>query len=457
MPQGRARWLSSRRRRRPSPPSPQRGATALPAARSSPRRARRSRKTSTSSWTRSTTSWRRTPRSSSRATCSGAASNECRSTSTAASSASRSSRSTSPAPRPSSRVPAAPASRSCASYRSSASKPPARSSRPPCRAAAAAAAAVPATERPLRSRLLLMDLRRLEIFAKVAELGSFSRAAEALFLTQPTISEHIRGLEDELGVQLLDRLGRRATTTRAGDLMLGYARRLLALSREARQALDQFQGRLSGQLVVGGSTIPGEYLLPALIGQFKAKYPDISISLLIGDSRQVTTWVDEGRAEVGVVGARPGLRTLVSRALMPDELGVVLPADPPWAGRKGVTLADLRREPMIVREQGSGSREALEHALGQANADLTAFRVVGEMGSTQAIKQAVRSGVGISIISRRAVDDECRANLLSCVTLKDLRVSGFFYLITHRDRSRSPLAQAFVHFVESQLPSRASQ
>src|SRR5207249_9943877 len=121
------------------------------------------------------------------------------------------------------------------------------------------------------------------------------------------------------------------------------------------------------------------------------------------------------------------------------------------------TLADLKREPLIVREQGSGSREALEHALGEANVDLTALRVVGEMGSTQAIKQAVRSGVGISIISKRAVDDECKAALLSCVKLKDLRVSPFFYLITHRARSRSPLAQAFVDFVESQLPTRASQ
>ena len=301
-----------------------------------------------------------------------------------------------------------------------------------------------------------MDLRRLEIFAKVAELGSFSRAAEALFLTQPTISEHIRALEDELGVQLLDRLGRGATTTRAGDLMLGYARRLLALAREARQALDQFQGRLSGQLVVGGSTIPGEYLLPALIGQFKAKYPDISISLLIGDSRQVTAWIEDGRAEVAVVGARPGARTLVSRELIPDELVLVVPADHAWAGRKSVALADLRREPMIVREQGSGSREALEHALGEANVDLTAFRIVGEMGSTQAIKQAVRSGVGLSIISRRAVEDECRARLLACLKLKDLSVSRFFYLVTHRDRSRSPLAQAFVEFLESESPAEPS-
>jgi DNA-binding transcriptional LysR family regulator len=149
-----------------------------------------------------------------------------------------------------------------------------------------------------------MDIRRLEIFAKVAELGSFSRAAEALFLTQPTISEHVRALEDELGVQLLDRLGRGATPTRAGQLLLGYARRMLTLSREAHQALERFQGRMSGELVVGGSTIPGEYVLPALIGQFKTKYPDISISLLIGSSRQVSEWLEEGRVEVGVVGAR---------------------------------------------------------------------------------------------------------------------------------------------------------
>src|SRR6185369_14585043 len=108
-----------------------------------------------------------------------------------------------------------------------------------------------------------------------------SRAADALFLTQPTVSEHIRALEDELGVQLLDRLGRGAAPTRAGQLFLSYTQRILALSREARQAIDQFQGRMSGELVVGGSTIPGEYVLPGLIAEFRAKYPDVSIALQI--------------------------------------------------------------------------------------------------------------------------------------------------------------------------------
>jgi DNA-binding transcriptional LysR family regulator len=301
-----------------------------------------------------------------------------------------------------------------------------------------------------------MDLRRLEIFAKVAELGSFSRAAEALFLTQPTISEHVRALEDELGVQLLDRLGRGAMPTRAGQLLLGYARRMLTLSREAHQALERFQGRMSGELVVGGSTIPGEYVLPALIGQFKAKYADISISLLIGSTRQVSDWVDDGRVEVAVVGARPAARTLEAKELMPDELVVVVPAAHPWATRRVTTLADLQKEPMVVRERGSGSREALEHALQEAGITLASLRIVGEMGSTQAIKQAVRAGLGIALISKRAVEDECRAGLLACVKVKDLRIARAFHLVTHRDRTRSPLAEAFVEFIESQRADRTS-
>jgi DNA-binding transcriptional LysR family regulator len=257
-------------------------------------------------------------------------------------------------------------------------------------------------------------------------------------------------------VQLLDRLGRGAATTRAGHLLLGYAQRLLTLSREARQAIDQFQGRLSGELIIGGSTIPGEYVLPALVGQFKAKQAEISIVLLIGDSRQVTEWVEDGRVELGVVGARPAQRILEARELMPDELVVVVPAEHAWARRHNVTLAEVQAEPMVVRERGSGSRQALEQALGDAGTSLTAFKIVGEMGSTQAIKQAVRAGVGVSLISRRAVEDECRAGVVSCLTIERLDVQRAFYLVTHRDRTRSPLGLAFLAFLESHFPSPVS-
>ena len=301
-----------------------------------------------------------------------------------------------------------------------------------------------------------MDLRRLEVFAKVAELGSFSRAAQALALTQPTVSEHVRVLEDELGIQLLDRLGRGAAPTRAGQLLLGYAQRMLTLSREAHQALDHFRGRLSGELIIGGSTIPGEYVLPALIGQFKAKQADISIVLLIGDSRQVSEWVEEGRVELAVVGAPPPHRVLDARELMGDELVVVVPASHGWAVRAAVTLPELKAEPMVVRERGSGSREALERALATADSSLAEFRIVGEMGSTEAVKQAVRANVGVAIISKRAVDDECRAGLVSCVKIANMPVARAFYLVTHRERSRSPLALAFLAFLESQFPAAGS-
>ena len=295
-----------------------------------------------------------------------------------------------------------------------------------------------------------MDLRQLEIFVKVAELGSFSKAAEALFLTQPTVSEHIRSLEDELGVRLLDRLGRGAVVTKGGALLQGYAQRLLALSREARQAMESFQGRMSGDLLVGASTIPGEYILPGLIGRFKEKFPDIAITLLIGDSQTVTEWVAEGRAEVGVVGARSGPRSVEFRELLPDDIVLIVSAAHPWHGRKQVTLDELRAEPLLLRERGSGTRAALESALAASAADLSAFRVVGEMGSTQAIKQAVKAGVGVSLVSRRAVEDESRSGAVWCLRVKDLKIARAFYLATHRERSRSPLAEAFRAFVEAE-------
>ena len=295
-----------------------------------------------------------------------------------------------------------------------------------------------------------MDLRQLEIFAKVAELKSFSRAAEALSLTQPTVSEHVRSLEDELGVRLLDRLGRGASATPAGQLLLHHSLRLLALAREARQAMDGFLGRMSGELLVAASTIPGEYILPPLIGRFKEKFPDISITLLIGDSQAAVEWVSEGRAELGVVGAKLPQRGVDYRELMADEIVVIVPAGHPLQGRAEVTVDELRAEPLIIRERGSGTRAALERALGEAGLDLNAFRVVGEMGSNQAIKQAVKARVGVSLVSRRAVDDECRLGLLGCVPLGDLSVARSFHLAFHKERSRSPVADAFRVFMEAE-------
>jgi len=292
-----------------------------------------------------------------------------------------------------------------------------------------------------------MDLRQLEVFAQVVETRSFSRAAESLRLSQSTVSEHVRLLEEELGTRLLDRLGRETVPTRAGELLHGYARRLLTLRTEARQALDQFLGRVSGVLVVGASTIPGEYVLPPLIGRFRERYPEVGITLQISDTRGIVQAVLDGQVELGLVGAHPQHRGLEVTELMPDELVVVVPPGHAWFGRREATLDDLRREPLIVREPGSGSRGAFERALQAARVELDAFRIVAEMGSTSAIKQAVKAGVGLSIVSRRAVEDECAHGLLAWVALRDLPVTRHFYVVTHGARSRSPLCAAFLDFL----------
>lgn len=292
-----------------------------------------------------------------------------------------------------------------------------------------------------------MDFRQLEVLAQVVETRSFSRAAEALRLTQSTVSEHIRLLEDEVGTRLFDRLGRETVPTRAGELLYTHAQRLLALRTEARQALEQFLGQVSGVLTVGASTIPGEYVLPPLIGKFREKFPKVSIALQISDTRGIVDTVLDGRVEVGLVGARPDHRSLQAIELMPDELVAVVPPGHPWFGREVVTLDDLKAEPLIVREPGSGSRQALETALDDAGPGLDGMRVIAEMGSTSAIKQAVKAGVGVSIISKRAVEEECRHGLLWCVKIQGLRFTRHFYVVTHASRSRSPLCQAFLDFL----------
>ncbi len=292
-----------------------------------------------------------------------------------------------------------------------------------------------------------MDIRQLEVFAGVVEMRSFSRAAEALRLTQSTVSEHVRLLEDEVGTRLFDRLGRETVPTRAGELLYGYAQRILAIRREARQALEQFLGRVAGTLRVGASTIPGEYVLPPLIGRFREKFPQVSLALEISDSRGTTEAVLDGRVELGVVGAPPGQKHIEAVPLMPDELVVVVPPGHSWFGRRDVALEDLALQPLIVREPGSGSREALETALNEARTGLGGMRVIAEMGSTSAIKQAVKAGVGVSIVSKRAVEEECQHGLLYCVKIKDLSFTRHFYIVTHTGRSRSPLCQAFLDFL----------
>jgi DNA-binding transcriptional LysR family regulator len=301
---------------------------------------------------------------------------------------------------------------------------------------------------PLTKEGMKMDLRRLDVFCKVYELKSFSRAAEASLLSQPTVSEHIRYLEDLLEVRLFDRLGREVAATRAGELLYGYARRILSLTQEASRSLELYRGKVTGTLELGGSTIPGQYVLPILIGSFKRRHKDIRIRLVIADTREVTDMVLDGTLELGVVGARFKNSKLAFDTLFEDELVLAVPPDHPWASRRAIRLDELAEASFIMREPGSGTRMTTLSRFEEAGFDPENLRIMAEMGSTDAVRQAVKAKVGVSILSRRAIADDVRFGLLSLVSIENLSLTRHFYLVIHKGRSLSPLAQAFVEFLK---------
>ncbi|MFH2099697.1 MAG: LysR family transcriptional regulator, partial [Pseudomonadota bacterium] len=211
-----------------------------------------------------------------------------------------------------------------------------------------------------------MDLWQLHIFRHVVEKGSFSKAAEAVHLTQPTVSSHIKDLEDHFGCRLMDRLGRQAVTTPAGELLYAHAKKLLAARDEAENALHAFLGHPRGRLAIGGSTIPGNYILPGLIGPFVKEFPEVSVNLVVADTREIAHQTAEGLLELAVVGAVTPDRRLVHEPFLDDELILVVPAGHPFVGKKNVPIQDLASEPFVLREEGSGTRRSLSDMLATA-------------------------------------------------------------------------------------------
>jgi len=298
-----------------------------------------------------------------------------------------------------------------------------------------------------------MDVKQLEIFSLIVELKSFSKAADAVFLTQPTVSGHMQSLEEEVGQRLLDRLGREVVPTGAGRVLYEYAKRLVALRDEARQALDQLVGRMKGEIVVGGSTIPGEYLLPAIIGRFREKYPEVTVVLKIGDTADIVNRVVVGECEIGIVGSRVEDNRLEYSEFVKDELVIIAASGYPLGKKGGITAKELASIPFVMRERGSGSRMTIEKGLLDMGVDPAGINVVAEMGSTEAVKQAVKAGLGVSIVSSVAVAEDIGHKSLKTVPFKGYQFLRSFYVVNHRSRTLSPIGHVFLEFLNNLQPA----
>jgi DNA-binding transcriptional LysR family regulator len=296
-----------------------------------------------------------------------------------------------------------------------------------------------------------MDMKHLETFCKVAETESFSRAGEAIYLTQPTVSGHIASLERQMGLKLFDRLGRRVALTNGGQIFYRYAKEILRLRDEALNAIYEFSHLIKGRITIGGSTIPGEYFLPKVMGRFQREAPGISINLVIADSQQIIDMLRTGEIEVGVVGTRIDGEGFKAYTLFRDRVIICAPAQHPLASREKISWEELRAVPLLIRERGSGTRKAFEQHVTAGGWRMDDLRIVGEMGSSTAVKEGVKAGTGLGIISDLAVREEIEGGVI-----KEVRVHGqgamerAFFAVVPAGRDLSPPARRFLEFLQMQ-------
>jgi LysR family transcriptional regulator, low CO2-responsive transcriptional regulator len=293
------------------------------------------------------------------------------------------------------------------------------------------------------------QLPHLETFSKAAELGNFTAAARALGLTQAAVSQRIHSLEKALGKSLFERRGGGVWLTEAGRALHSFALRILDLHREARRQVAGQEPPVAGDLALAASSVPGEHLLPALISVFGRRYPQVRVRASVSDSVAVMRQVERGEASVGLVGRKADSPHLEFRFLTSDRMALVVPAGHALGRKKTVTVDQLAALPLILREAGSGLRHCFEQSLERAGRSLAELRVALELGSNEAIKDAVRRGVGVAVLSLLAVQEELKAGQLRGLELKGLRCERDMFVVRDRRRVLSLPARLFLYFLES--------
>jgi DNA-binding transcriptional LysR family regulator len=298
-----------------------------------------------------------------------------------------------------------------------------------------------------------MDTHRLEVFCKIVELRSFTRAAEALSLSQPTVSEHIRGLEDLVGEKLLERMKGDVQPTPVGRVFYQYARHMVQLRNEALQAVRQFRGKLAGNLLVGASTIPGTYLLPRLIASFRKAHSQCQVELKISDTHGVVDGVATASLEAGVVGAKPNNKKVVFEGILEDELVLAVAPENRWAKSRQISPQELLEEPFIVREKGSGTLCFASQILEQSGLNPSALKISARMDTTESVRQGIKAGIGVSILSRRAIEEDLQQGSLVAIEIAGIKFPRVLYLVYPKNRQLAPLCSAFLDHVRIRVKS----
>jgi len=292
--------------------------------------------------------------------------------------------------------------------------------------------------------------RRLQVFHAVAKHLSFTKAAEALFMTQPAVTFQIRQLEEQFNARLFDRTHGRIALTAAGQMALDYAERILGLSAELDTLLKEASGQLGGPLLIGASTTIAEFLLPQILGEFKARAPGVVPRLFVANSEAVQARIVERTLDLGFIEGDSHLPSLVTDVCCDDELQVVCAPGHPLAKLNSATPKSLTEHAYVSREPGSGTREVIDHYLQKAGVAPDSMQVVMELGSPEAVKGLVATGLGFAIMSRATVVKETQLGQLVQIPLAP-RLHRQLSVVYPKERFHSRLVSEFVAFAKERL------
>jgi DNA-binding transcriptional LysR family regulator len=296
-----------------------------------------------------------------------------------------------------------------------------------------------------------MDTRQLAAFCAVVELHSFSQAAERLGVTQPAVSMQIRALEERFGLRLLDRSGRRVEPTEAGQRLYRGAQRLIMLEEQLQSEVASVEeGELRGRLEIGSSTGPGERVVPLLLCEFQRQSPAVSISLSVFDTQTVVERVAERELELGVVGAARKHRGVVFEPFFRDDVVLACKPEHRFANRT-ITLDELRREPLIVMQEGAGLRHLLEDELRPRGVRMRDLNIQLELGLQESVRSAVLAGYGVAFIAHSALESELAAGQLASARVEGLDPAREISIVQASGRSLTRAAEAFLAFARERL------
>ncbi|BAY96648.1 transcriptional regulator, RbcR homolog [Tolypothrix tenuis PCC 7101] len=293
---------------------------------------------------------------------------------------------------------------------------------------------------------LPFTLDQLRILKAIALEGSFKRAADSLYVSQPAVSLQVQNLERQLDVPLFDRGGRRAQLTEAGHLLLSYGEKILSLCQETCRAIEDLQNLQGGTLIVGASQTTGTYLLPKMIGMFRQKYPDVAVQLHVHSTRRTAWSVANGQVDLAIIGGEIPGELAESLEIIPyaeDELVLILPVFHPLTKLETIQKDDLYKLQFIALDSQSTIRKVIDQVLARCEIDTRRFKIEMELNSIEAIKNAVQSGLGAAFVSTSAIAKELQMGVLHCAPIEGVVVKRTLWLIFNPNRYRSKAAEAF--------------